>query len=349
MKIGLVGLPGSGKTTCFRVLSGRHHADTHHGSTVATVPLPDPRLDEIARLEKPRTHTYADVTFVDFEALRANRPSGKELALHTVSGDVDAFALVVQCFGSVDREGNPFDPADDLDTLMLAMVLSDLAIIEKHLENLNKGPKAERTPQRMDLMRRCRDQLSAGKPLRQLRFTSEERRYLSGFRPLSLMPILVVCNVAEDDLKGAKASSTVKGASALGLPHLILCAELEEELAQLSADEQQAFLEDYGLEGAARDRFVQACFALLDLLVFYTVNQAEARGWTLRRGSTAYEAAGRVHSDLQAGFIRAEITPFGALAKCGALHACKEKGFTRVEGKDYLVQDGDVLQVRFSR
>ena len=349
MKIGLVGLPGSGKTTCFRVLTGHAVPDTHHGARVATVPLPDPRLDRIAELCKPRKRTYADVTFVDFDALHRGQAQEGELGLQKVAGGVDAFALILQCFGTLDARGEPLDPVSDLETVLLEMALSDLRIIEKHLEALEKGPKAERTAQRMELMHRCRDHLSAGKALRTLNLHDEELKVLRGFAPLTLMPLLVVCNTAEDGSRDAQAAAVADAAKGQGLPEISLCAELEEEIAQLPEEEQASFLANYGLEKPARQRFLQACFELLDLIVFFTVNESEARAWTVRRGATAPEAAGRVHSDLQRGFIRAEVTPFTWLDKIGTLQACKEKGYQRIEGKDYVVQDGDILQIRFSR
>lgn len=348
MKIGLVGLPGSGKTTCFRILTGHAVADSHHGAHVATVPLPDPRLDRIAELCKTRKRTYADVTFVDFDALQRGQAQHGELGLQKVAGGVDAFALVIQCFGTLDSRGETLDPVSDLETILLEMALSDLRIIEKHLDVLNKGPKLDRTPQRMELMHRCRDHLSAGKALRSLDLHGEDLKVLRGFAPLTLMPVLVVCNAAEDGSQSARAAAVAKAAKSEGLAEICLSAELEEEIAQLPEEEQASFLADYGLEQPARQRFLQACFELLDLIVFFTANDSEARAWTVRRGATAPEAAGRVHSDLQQGFIRAEVTPFSWLDKIGTLHACKEKGYQRVEGKDYVVREGDILQIRFS-
>lgn len=349
MKIGLVGLPGSGKTTCFHLLSGQETPDTHHGHSLATVPLPDPRLDFIFRVEQPRKMTYTSVTFVDFEALHKGEAAGHELALHKVAGDVDAFALVIRCFGDLDHTGEPLRPASDLETLLLEMALSDLAIVERHLERLQGATKAERRPHEIELMERCRDHLSAGGALRNMAFGADEERILRGFAPLTMMPMLVVLNVGEDDLTGERSAECAQAARALTLPSIALCAPLELEISQLPPEEQADFLADYGLEAPARERFLRACFDMLDLLTFFTVNENEARAWTLPRGATAWEAAGKVHSDMQAGFIRAEVTPFARLEQLGSLQACKERGYQRIEGKDYTVQDGDTLQVRFSR
>lgn len=341
MRIGITGLPGSGKTTCFRVLSGQHPADTHHGVAIASVPIPDPRLDKIAQSENPKKVSYADVTFVDFE--------GQHAVDRRLASEVDALALVIQCFGDLDCRGEPLDPVADFETILLEMALSDLKVVEGAIDRLNKGPKADRKPQVMDLLQRCRDHLSAGGSLRHLEMGAEDARYLRGFAPLTMMPLLVVCNVAEDDLRGGRARCVGEQAEDLGLPHIEFCAELEEEIAELSVEDQEAFLADYGLEASARDRFLRACFEILDLITFFTTNNNEARAWTLPRGTHAPQAAGRVHSDLEHGFIRAEVTSFKHFEQVGSMHDCKAQGYTRVEGKDYVVQDGDILQIRFSR
>jgi len=349
MKMGLLGLPGSGKTTCFRILSGHHGTDTHHGAQVATVPLPDPRLDRIQGLYASARRTYPDVTFVDFEALHKGEAAHGELALHKASGDCDALALVVQCFGQLDHLGDALSPADDLETLLLEMTLSDLAITEKHLERISTGPRAERNPQDIELMQRCRDHLGAGGLLHTLSLSADEAKHLRGFAPLTLKPALVVFNLAEDDLHGERIAGARAASERLGLPHLEICAELEQEIAELPPDDRLAFLADYGLDASAHDRFVRDAFSVLDLITFFTANDKEAHGWTIKRGATAPEAAGKVHSAMQDGFIRAEVIAFRHLEELGSVQACKERGFMRVEGKDYVVAEGDVLQVRFSR
>ena len=349
MKIGLVGLPGSGKTTCFRILSGHLGADTHHGAQVATVPLPDERVDRVQALCKSAKRTYPDVTFMDFEALHGGDASHGELALQKVSGDCDALAVVVQGFGELGHGGDPLEPVSDLETVLLEMTLSDLRIIEGHLERILAGPKTERIPQTIEFLGRCREHLGKGGRLRTMTLTAEEAKHLRGFAPLTLKPLLVVFNLAEDCLSGARVATAQAAADGLGVSHLEICAELEWEIAELPAEDQATFLADYGLEGAARERFVRQAFEILDLITFFTANENEAKGWTIRRGSTAYEAAGKVHSAMQAGFIRAEVTPLRRLEEVGSPQAAKEQGFQRVEGREYVVAEGDVLQVRFSR
>jgi len=349
MKIGLVGLPGSGKTTCFRILSGQAGVDSRHGAQLATVTIPDARLDGLFEVEKANKKVCADVTFMDFEALHKGAASSGELGLHTVAGDVDAFALVIQCFGDLDHLGNPLDPKSDLEALFVEMSLSDLRIMEKHLERLHEGPKSDRPPKTVELMERCIAHLGQGSPLRELQLSEDGLRYLKGFTPLTMMPFLVVCNVAEDDLQGQRVVKMRNRADAVGVPHIMICAELEEELAQLPEEDRKDFLAEYGLQAPARDRFILACSEVLDLVTFFTVNENEARAWTVPRDTPAPEAAGKVHTDMQEGFIRAEVTSLDHFHQQGSLQACKDKGYTRVEGKDYVVQDGDILQIRFSR
>lgn len=349
MRIGLIGLPASGKTTCFHVLSGQHPVDTHHGAAIAVVPIPDERLDRISQVEKTGKMTYAGVTFLDFAALHKGAARGGDMDLHKVSGDVDAFAATIQCFGDLDHTGNPIDPASDLETILLEMALSDLRIIEGALERINVGPKTERRPHTIALLETCVAHLGKGGRLRDLSMPAEDAGYLRGFTPLTMKPLLVVCNVAEDDLAASRVCGARAAAEKLGLPHIALCAELEQEIAELSADDQRAFLADYGLEEPARPRFLKACFDILDLITFFTANNNEARAWTLTRGATAPEAAGKIHTDMQHGFIRAEVTAYAHFVARGSLSACKQSGHTRVEGKDYVVADGDILQIRFSR
>lgn len=349
MKIGLVGLPGSGKTTCFGILTGRASADTHHGATLAAVPLPDPRLDRITQAEGPRKLTYADVTFIDFEALHPGDAKRHELSLHKIAGDADAFALVVQAFGELDHRGNPLDPAADLDALTLEMALSDLVIISGALDRLRTAPKAERVAQDIELMERCRAHLDQGLALRDLKLTPEALKFLGGFAPLTLKPLLVVLNVGDDDLSGERVKNVHERVRRAGIRHITLCAALEHEIAELAPEDQAEFLADYHLGEPARERFLQAAFETLNLITFFTVNDKEARAWHVPQGTLAPQAAGKIHTDMQSGFIRAEVIPFKALDKLGSMHAAKAAGYHRVEGKEYEVKDGDILQIRFSR
>jgi len=353
MKIGLVGLPGSGKTTCFRLLTGQQATDTHgQQSDVAVVAVPDPRTERIFELCQPKKMTQPEITVLDLLALRGgDSAAGEELHLVKVAGEADAFALVIQCFGELDHQGEPLDPRSDLDTLLMEMALTDLTIIEGRLTRLEKdgGSKEAHDRWEHELLSRCRDHLSSGHLLGQMNFAPDERKHLRGFTLLTMKPLLVVFNVAEDDLQGRIAQPARQLSTQHQLPPLTICAKLEEEISQLSPDEAKAFLTDYGLEEPGRDRFIRAAYQLLDVITFFTVNENEVRAWTISAGATAWEAAGKVHTDLQRGFIRAEVTAFAALDQHGSFAACREQGLMRLEGRDYSVQDGDILQIRFSK
>ena len=351
MKIGLVGLPGSGKSTCFRVLTGQEQTEGYgQHANVAVIAVPDPRSERIYDLCQPKKMTQPEITVLDLLALRGgDSAAGEELELVKVASDADAFALVVQCFGDLDHRGQPLDSRADLETLLLEMGLTDLTIVEGRLKRLERegGPREAHDKWEHELLSRCRDHLCTSGLLRQLEFAEDEAKHLRGFSLLTTKPLLVVFNVAEDDLHSEPAAQDL--ADEHGLPTFSLCAQLEEEISRLSPAEQTEFLVDFGLTELAQARFIQAAYQLLDVITFFTVNENEVRAWTISAGATAVEAAGKVHSDMQKGFIRAEVTPSAALDEHGSLAACREHGLLRVEGRDYVVQDGDILYIRFSR
>ncbi len=352
MKIGLVGLPGSGKTTYFRMLSGQETDQHGRRSQVAVVEVPDPRTARIFELCQPKRMVQPEMTFVDLLALHSGDSSaGEELELVKVAGDADAFAIVVQCFGDLDSRGEPLNPKGDLETVLLEMSLTDLAIVERRLARLAKkrGDLGTHEQWEEKVLSRCRAILARGDRLLGESFTTEESKLLRGFSLLTMKPLLAVLNVAEDDLAGAGAGEARQFANGKDLGRIALCAELEEEIAQLPADEQTEFLADFGLEEPGRERFIRAAYDLLDVITFFTVNENEAHAWTISAGATAPEAAGKIHSDMQAGFVRAEVVPFTALDEYGSMAACREAGVMRVEGVEYVVQDGDILQIRFTR
>lgn len=352
MKIGLVGLPGSGKSCCFRLLSGQPSEAHGQRSQLAVVAVPDPRTERIFALCGPKRMVQPEITFVDLLALRAgDSRAGEELELVKVAGDADALAVVVQGFGDLDHCGQPLDPRNDLETVLVEMALTDLAIIERRLARLDKkhGNQTPHEQWEIKVLSRCREHLGRGERLWGESFTAEEKKLLRGFALLTMKPLLVVCNLAEADAGAEVAREVRQLAQERRLGYLTVCAELEAEISQLPPEEQQAFLADFGLSEAGRERFIRAAYELLDVLTFFTVNENEAHAWTISAGATAPEAAGKIHTDMQAGFVRAEVVPFAALEKHGSLAACREAGALRVEGHDYVVRDGDILQIRFTR
>lgn len=350
MKIGLVGLPGSGKSTVFRVLTGKSE---HGGHTtdMAVVEVPDPRVPRLAEIYAPAKVVQPEITFVDLMAVhQGDSREAESLELVKVAGDAEAFVLVLQCFGDLDAAGNPLQPGADLETVLLEMTLTDLAILEGRRQRLERTTRKEAHGHwEEELLRRAEAHLSAGGAMRDLDLAADESKYLRGFSLLTMKPWLVALNVAEDDLAGAKQAAAREVCEAHGLPWIALCATLEAEIAQLPAEEQAAFAADYGLEEPARDRLIHAAYRLLHVTTFFTAGPKEVHAWTLSAGATAPEAAGKIHSDMEAGFIRAEVMSFADLDAAGSEKAVKERGHYRVEGRNYVVADGDILFIRFSR
>ena len=354
MKLGFLGLPGGGKTTCFCMVTGRELAELagRAESHIAVVKIPDERLPRLADIFGSARMVEPELTFVDVMALhKGESGSVREEKLTRVAGDADAFALVIQCHGDLDHEANPLDPRADLEALLLETVLTDLAVVEGRLARIDAELKAsrDRTSWERDLLQRVADQLSADGVVRDLEFTADEDRQLRGFNLLTQKPLLVVLNVAEDDMACERAGDALELASERGLSSIAVSAELELELAELAENERGEFLAGYGLTEPGRDRFIRACYELLDAITFFTANRNEAHAWTITAGATAHEAAGKVHSDMYEGFIRAQVIPFDKLDELGSEAACREAGVARLEGRDYVVREGDVLEIRFSR
>lgn len=351
MKIAILGLPLSGKTTLFRALAAGHYSgagETH----LAAVPVPDRRLDAIAEREQPRKKTYASVTFVDVGAMRAGEDTGARLdKLHSLTGDADALLLVVQAFGDLDHAGRSLDVARDLRDLLVEILLTDMAIVERRLDRVAKEHRSKRKGEQdpeYDFLQRLREHLETEQWARQLPMSDEEANFARGYGLLTLRPALVVFNVAEDDLEGQKARAAADLAAALGFPYELICADLELQLSELAEDERAAFVAEYGLQAAARERLISAAYGLLDIVTFFTVNENEARAWTVPRGTTARQAAGKIHSDMEKGFVRAETIAFSEYENVASLHEAHKANKVRLEGKDYVVQDGDILQIRFT-
>jgi len=355
MKIGLFGLPQSGKTTVFAVLTGREvrAADmVRPEAHIGVVHLPDERVDTLSRLYEPQKTTYTEVTFVDTLALRRGGAGAAQAqSLGGQLSDADAFALVVGCFGGA------ADPVSDLEALLLELALTDLAVLERRLERLEKERRGGRKDHaaEYELLQRCREQLEAGGLLRALEFSEDEDTALRGFALLTQRPMLVVANVAEEQAAAAPAPSAPAPLGPLAactresaLPVVSLAAGLELELAALAGDDQAEIMAGYGIAELARGRFIRACFELLDLVVFFTANQNEVRAWTLPRGSTALAAAGKVHTDMARGFQGVDVLAFETLGARGSMAECRKQGGVRREGRDYAVQDGDILYIHFS-
>jgi GTP-binding protein YchF len=343
MKVGLTGFPAAGKTTVFTALTGLEPSPGGSAPALGVIKVPDRRVDALAHIHRPRKTTYAEITFVDFPPARSERRTVLDAATITQLRDADALVEVVR--GFPDLAGAAASPAEDLDGFGAELVLADLGVVEKRLERVRKerGHERERA-----LLERLLPVLEAGTPLRTVALAAEERALLAGFAFLSLRPLLVLLNVAETAAAAPAPADFAERARAQGAEAMALSARLEAEIAALEPADRAAFLQDLGLAESARDRFIRASYALLDLVSFLTAGEDECRAWPIRRGTTAVKAAGRIHSDLERGFIRAEVMAFDDFVRCGSEAKCREAGKLRLEGKDYVVQDGDILHVRFA-
>ncbi len=350
MRIGLIGLAGSGKTTCFEALTGMPGRHRPPADNVAVVMVPEPRVDRIAEIYTSRKLTYPEVTFFDTPALEVGQgPEAVERQLARLAQEADALALILQCFGDLDHAGKPLDPRGDLESLLLELALADLSMTERRLERLRGAPKKDRNAYEEQLIERLQEHLEAGHPAFRLGLTPEEEKLLRGMPLITSKPLMVVANVADDDLEDARGREAMAVAEAQGVPGLHFCAALEAEIAQLAPEDQAAFLQDYGLTEPARARFIRTAYDLLEVITFLTGGEREAHAWTIKRGYTAPQAAGKIHTDLEQGFIRAEVVAFADFDRYGTMAECRKHGTVRLEGKEYIVKDGDILDIRFSR
>ncbi|HOW98856.1 MAG TPA: DUF933 domain-containing protein [Kiritimatiellia bacterium] len=349
----LIGAPRSGKTTVFEALTntpeGRHFSakGAHH---LGMVKVPDARLAALRDMYQPEKYTPAEVSFVDV-ALPPVPEGGHALSsLAALLGEADAFVLVVQAFGDMDGRGKPLDPAAQLESTALEIVFADLEKVETRLGRIEHEKKRglKTNPAEEAALQKGKAALEAGTPLRRVGWNAEEEKTLRTFQFLSMKPALVIANTGEGDLKGETLGALRQAADRLGCETLAFCAALEAEMAQLEASAQAAFLKDYGLEEPARIRLIQAAYRLLNLISFFTVGEDEVRAWTIRRGTHAQAAAGKVHSDIERGFIRAETVASAELLKTKSWAACRDNATLRLEGKTYEVQDGDVIHFRFN-
>lgn len=342
MKAGLVGYAQSGKSTLFHALTGlqRPAAGRAHVN-LGAIKVPDPRVDALAAIFEPRKTTYAEVRFVDVPGPAGKGTGLDEEALRALA-EVDAFCLVVRGFPAA----SPADPERELRDFDAELVLHDLAVVEKRLDRLRKEKHAG-TGEHHELEQLQRD-LEAGTPLRALSWTAAEEKELAHFGFLSRRPMLVAVNVAEDAAAAAPPPGVEAAARERGAEAFALCAAVEAEIADLDPAEQPEFLAALGLAEPARARFIRAAYRLLDLVSFFTVGEDEVRAWPIRRGDRAPRAAGRIHSDLERGFIRAEVVHYDDLVALGSEAKARHAGKLRLEGKEYVVQDGDVLNIRFA-
>lgn len=345
MKIGLVGFAGSGKTTVFNAMTGLDVPVGFGGEVrLGTVKVPDARIDALSEIFSPKKTTYAEITFCDIPGEHGAEKKGLSGRALQQIRDQEALCLVLRDFPNPALASDP-DPAGDLESFHAECVLADLEIVERRLERARKegAPAAE-----VAAFERMRTELEAERPLRTLSRTELDRGHTRGYGLLTDRPLLVALNREEGRAAEPLPPDVASRIEELGDAGLVLSAALEAEIAGLDDADQEAFLADMGLREPALARFIRTAYGLLDLLSFFTVGPDEVRAWTIRRGTNARKAAGRIHSDLERGFIRAEVIPFEVFMEYGSETAVRDAGRLRVEGKDYIVSDGDILHVRFA-
>jgi GTP-binding protein YchF len=344
MKAGLVGCARSGKTTLFNALTGLHKGGSGRPQVnLGAIKVPDPRIDALSAIFKPRKTTYADMRFVDVPG-PAGKGSGLDADSLRALAEVDAFCLVVRGFAAAD--GAPADPERELRDFDADLVLHDLAIVEKRLDRILK--EHGRGNAEHHELERLHPQLEQGQPLRTMVWSEAEEKELGHFDFLSRRPLLVVVNAAEEAAAALPPPAVERAAIERGAEVLSLCAAVEAEIADLDRKDQPEFLASLGLQEPARARFIRAAYHLLDLVSFFTVGEDEVRAWPTRRGDRAPRAAGRIHSDLERGFIRAEVVHHDDFMAVGSEAKARQEGKLRLEGKEYVVKDGDILNIRFS-
>ncbi len=358
MQLGILGLPKAGKTTLFNTLTASEHETDKFASSqkthVAIAKVPDPRLARLRDLFQPRRYVQATVEYVDIPGIQEGE--GAESLNLAQLRTVDALVHVVRAFADPEliHASGSVDPARDIVTIDLELVLADHDLMERRLERLDKASKRglsrdEQAEQEL-IAKVILPTLEAERPLREIALKPEDEKRLRGFQLLSAKPMLVVVNVAEDQLAAAVKDSGASLGIALSEKQqtVVVSAPIEAEISRLSADEQRDFLADLGLTEPSLDRVLRASYELLGVISFFTVGEDEVRAWTLRRGSSAKDAAGVIHSDIARGFIRAEIVPWDDLLRLGSLAACRDHALLRLEGKEYLIQDGEVAHFRFN-
>ncbi len=363
MKLGIVGLPNVGKSTLFNAITNAgaevaNYAFCTIEPNVGVVAVPDYRLDELAKMYSPKKITPAVIEFVDIAGLVKGASKGEGLGNKFLSHirEVDAVIHVVRCFDNDDimHVSGSVDPKRDIETINLELILSDLEILDRRIDRTAKAAKGDKSLlTELEFLKRLKTELENGVSARAVEADDDEKAILADIGLLSAKPVIYACNMSEDDFasnieNNERYKAVCEIAKAEGAEVLPICAELEAEISSLSKEEKEMFLSDAGIESGGLDMLIQRSYSLLGLISYLTAGEPEVRAWTIKKGTKAPQAAGKIHSDFERGCLRAEVISFDELMACGSMQAAKEKGKIRSEGKDYVMQDGDIVLFRFN-
>jgi GTP-binding protein YchF len=345
MKVGLVGFAGSGKTTVFNTMTGLAVPTGYGGELrLGTVKVPDERIDALSKIFTPKKTTYAEVVFCDVPGEHGADHKGLSRKALQQIRDQEVLCLVLRAFPNPAIEGAA-DPLSDLEAFHTECILADLDIVEKRLD---RAKKDKPDPLELGALQLMKETLERELPLRTLPPAALNRDYLKGYGLLTDRPLLAALNRSESEASQPLPDPIAARLKQLHAAGLVLSASVEAEIAAMDSGDRAAFLEDLGLKESALTRFIRTSYGLLDLIAFFTVGPDEVRAWPIRRGANARQAAGRIHSDLERGFIRAEVIPYAVFTQYGSEQAVKDAGRLQIEGKEYVVADGDILHIRFN-